>query len=95
MEEKTKCNDCQQPFELTEQELEGASGGWTENRWDAERCGKITKASYDCAGLLSIVRCDHYRFEKRYGADTIYQSYKCVMGRFNYKTEEPYDPSDL
>ena len=95
MEENTKCGGCKKSCELSEEELDKVSGGLTENRYDKERCGKITEAAYDCAGFLSIVKCDHYRFEKRYGAGTIYQSYKCVMGRFNYTTEIPYDPSDL
>ena len=80
-------------FVLNEDELDTVSGGATQNRWDPKRCSQITETAYDCVGFLGATWCDHYRYEKRYGAGLIYHSHQCVRGQFNYTKEVPYDPS--
>ena len=89
MSEELKMNS-----ELNEDDLAAAAGGATQNRWDAKKCSGISEASYDCVGFLGATWCDHYRYEKRYGAGITYHSHRCVMGRFNYTNEIAYDPGD-
>ena len=46
---------------LTEQELEGASGGLTQNRYNKDTCKDRTRTKrHDCWGQFGFFPCDHY-----------------------------------
>jgi len=69
--------------ELKEEDLEAATGGGTQNRWNPEVCGKYTEVEWDCVGFLGLNWCDHYRLEFVPGPDGLWH-YTCVMGRYDY-----------
>ena len=86
MSEENKKN-----FVLNEDELSKVPGGATQNRYDPKVCCNYTKVEYRCVGFLEWTHCDHYRIEKRNEKDFAYHSHRCVMGRFNYTEEVPYN----
>ena len=73
---------------LAEEDLEAASGGATQNRYDPQRCGKYTRVEYECVGFLAMSWCDHYRKESLApvgaGLDGERYLHICVMGRYDY-----------
>ena len=62
MEEKTKCGGGQQSCELTEQELEGAAGGATKDRYDKDKCPAEGFRNDVCKYYTVFnIWCDHFR----------------------------------
>ena len=65
--------------EIAEEELEGASGGLTKNRYDPKRCDITIGIIPECyGGPLKLCPCDHFKTQKI--ITTILAS--CAMGRY-------------
>jgi len=83
----------QKTGQLGEEDLDEVVGGntvseWTSNNYDPKECGKISKASPRCWGLVFFLYCDHYRaitLKNSTGHSPPYIHYKCVMGRYDYE----------
>jgi hypothetical protein len=69
---------------LTEEELEKAAGGWSENRYDPKVCPVLKRVRYECHGMGCW--CDHYRqtLKEERKPWNLY-THECVMGCFNYE----------
>ncbi|MCL2010655.1 MAG: hypothetical protein FWG71_08975 [Synergistaceae bacterium] len=82
-------DEIKKSMELQETELEGASGGATQNRYDPAKCRQYKEASYDCVGFLQLVWCDHYRknFVRYEDNKTVY-SHWCAHSCFYYERAE-------
>ena len=77
--------------ELSEEELNGVSGGGlpasglTENRYDTTECAKIKEVQYRCVGFLAHFNCDHYA---KHGLLDGRFIQKCAMGCFYYYVDK-------
>ena len=78
---------------LNKDQLEAASGGASQNRYDPNRCNGATRSMYECVGLLGAVNCDHFqsiatgrgtKASIGHPSMEIYR-HKCAMGCFNYE----------
>ena len=72
---------------IDETQLEQVAGGWSENRYDPNVCGKLTAPRLECTGTQLVVRwCDHYRVrewtEVTKGYEYKHKTYSCVMNGF-------------
>ena len=91
MSEESKTN-----IELKEEQLEAASGGATQNRYDPAKCRQYKEAAYDCVGFLGLVWCDHYRKNfVRYEDNLTVYSHWCAHSCFYYERGvEERDPPE-
>ena len=72
--------------ELSEEDLNNVSGGWSQDRYNPTECAKYTERHYWCVGFLYGCWCDHYRQENE---QVDYLTFKvrhyCVRGFFDYE----------
>ena len=83
-------NTVKKGAELSEEELNGVSGGLpasglTENRYDTTECAKIKEVQYRCVGFLAQFNCDHYRKHELKDGRFIQI---CDMGCFYYYVDK-------
>ena len=80
--------------EINEAELEQVSGGWSENRYDPNICGKLTSPRGECRNVMLTKDialydrwCDHFRVsgvwtEVKNGYEYKNKTISCVMNGF-------------
>ena len=94
-----KCGGCQGSRELSEEELDNVSGGWTVDKYDPKKCKGLTKIrdSAICTGLFYVFwPCSHFSetyirsYEKigyKGGLETVY----VYVNRCNWNAFPPYE----
>ena len=79
--------------QLNEDDLEAATGGATQNRFNAAECSKHNDVHYNCVGFLSATWCDHYRKTVDDSSEWETKIHRwCAMGIFDVKETKPKDP---
>ena len=79
---------------IDEAALEQVSGGWSENRYDPNVCGKLTAPRSECRNAMLTENvalftrwCDHYRESETWteivsGYERKFKTFSCVMKGF-------------
>jgi len=96
--EAARRQNCPHHGQLSEEELDAVSGGWTQNRYNPTECAKYDKQHYWCVGFMEMCHCDHLRYElldpRTSNKDGYYDTrISCGYGFFDYVAKLFYQGS--